>query len=307
VCPQSAGFRTQIATPSRDERAAALAGRQGGRVAWRQLVAIGFDSAAVRRRVASGRLIPTVRGVYAVGHTARGRDTSRWEALLAHGPGAVLSHRTAAAVWGIAGEGRRTEVTVTRRVGAASDDFAVHRTRTLPPADVTHHEGLRLTTVTRTLIDLAPSLTDQRARRTLEEADIRGLLDLSALEQALAQANGRAGTGTLRAVAADLAEPPPTRSELEQRFRELVIAAGLPAPQTNVRVAGLAVDAHWPSARLCVELDGRRYHAVAAAFERDRRRDEQLTLAGQRPLRFTWRRVVREPDEVASTIERLLR
>ena len=232
-------------------------------------------------------------------------------AVLACGPGAVLSHRSAAALWGIRPSARAAiDVTSPRRAGRVRAGIDVHRGTGLEPADVTRVDAIPCTTVSRTLLDLA-SVFDRRAlERAYEQAEVLGVLDLGAVEEVLARSLGRRGTGALRAVvsAADLAGL--TRSELEERFLAVCAAAGIPRPRVNAWVpldgGGAEVDFLWPDQRLIAETDGHRVHGTRGAFERDRRRDRRLMLAGWRVARFTWLDLVRDPDEVAETIRALL-
>jgi very-short-patch-repair endonuclease len=143
--------------------------------------------------------------------------------------------------------------------------------------------------------------------RALERAELLRLLDMAALNDVLARATGRLGAGVLRAALAHYApEQAPARSELERRFLSLVRRAGLPRPVVNTLVAGYEVDFHWPAQRLVVETDGAATHLTRRAFERDRRRDAALQLAGQRVVRFTWRHVTGEPEAVEATLRALL-
>jgi hypothetical protein len=179
----------------------------------------------------------------------------------------------------------------------------VHATRSLPPDEVTVHNGIACTTVARTIVDLAAVESVRRLHRALEQALILRVFDGAALNAALDRANGRRGVGTLRRLLAGLDdEASPTRTELERRFVELVADAGLPAPVVNARLAGHEVDFHWPAQRLVVETDGRETHDTVVAFERDHQRDLDLELAGWHVLRVTWRQVVGEPERVAALI-----
>jgi len=186
------------------------------------------------------------------------------------------------------------------------EGIELHRVRRLDNADRTKLEGLPITTVARTLVDLADVLDRRQLDRALHEAEVLRRLDLTALETALDRANGRRGVPLLAPLLAERTAAPPVRSELEHRFLELCRAAGIPAPRVNTTVCGHNVDALWPDARLIAELDGRAFHATARAFEADPRRDTELLVAGYRTARFTWRRITREPDEVTAILRALL-
>ena len=168
------------------------------------------------------------------------------------------------------------------------------------------HRGLPVTTVERTLLDLAAVVSPAKLRRTLAEADYRRLLDVPAVEALLSR--GRPGAAALRAA---LAEHMPhlarTRSELEQRFLLLCRTGGIPLPEVNVLVEGFLVDALWREPRVAVELDGHTAHATPAAIERDRRRDLALRAAGFVVLRYTWRQVTREAAAVRDDLSVALR
>jgi hypothetical protein len=152
-------------------------------------------------------------------------------------------------------------------------------------------------------VDLAGVLSKRRLERVLERSETLRLFDLGALKAALARAGGRRGTLVLRRLMETLDDaPPPTRSELERRFLDVVMEAGLPRPITNATVAGLEVDFHWPDQRLVVETDGRATHDTAAAFERDRRRDLQLESAGWHVIRITYRQLEENPEKVVAAL-----
>lgn len=286
--------------PAPERALAALAGCQHGVVSHRQLIELGFGRAAIQRRVRAGRLHPLHRGVYAVGHThvtVRGRWIA---ALLAIGPGAVLSHRSAAAILDLqASVGNRVDVTAPGRGRRPRSGIARHQVRELVSEDVTRRDGLPVTSVARTLLDLGDTLHPAQLARTFERADQLRILDFDAMERVLARGVGRRGVPTLaKLTAGERAPPADTRSALEQRFVELCRDGGLPAPALNVLVAGYAVDAVWLSDRLVVELDGYTYHRSRRTFEADRVRDAALQLAGFKVLRVTHRRLEAEPGNV---------
>lgn len=267
-----------------DEAIAALAARQCGVVTTAQLAAAGLNRNAVAHRVANGRLTPLHRGVYQVGPIAAPR-TREMAAVLA--TGGVLSHHSAAAIWGIRPpHDGDVHITTTSAV-RSREGIRVHRSASLAAAV---HDGLPLATAARTIHDLAPLLPRHELDRAIEEAEIRKLITRDELRPALR------GTD----------EPRFTRSEGERRLLALVRAAKLPVPLTNTKVAGWEVDAFWPRHKLIVEVDGFAYHGSRAAFERDRRKDAALTQAGYRVLRVTWRRLVHEPHAVVALLARLL-
>lgn len=289
-----------------DEVLRALAARQHGVVARRQLLAMGLTARMVERRAAGRQLVRIHHGVYAVGHARLRREGWWMAAVLAAGPGALLSHRDAAALHGLRppGDRARVEVTTTRRA-ASTPQVRVHATTILDARDRAIVAGIPTTSLARTLVDLAAVGTRRELRKALEEAE-RRRLDVAGVEEALGRTRGRRGRGheQMRRALAELAAigAPVTRSELEERFVRLAQAAGLPRPQTNYGVEGMEVDACWPRERVAVELDGWADHGTRHAFQRDRERGNALEAAGWRLLRFTWADVTRRPDETARRV-----
>ncbi|MBV9310260.1 MAG: DUF559 domain-containing protein [Solirubrobacterales bacterium] len=226
-------------------------------------------------------------------------------AVLAYGPEAVISHRTAAALHGLRPtDQRKADVTLpTTRRGRRT--IRVH-TAPLSPDEITTEDGIPATTVTRTIVDIASTLQRGQLLRVVEQAERLQTLDFLALRHAVAEARRRQGITALREILADYTDAPPTRSELERRFIELIKRAGLPQPGVNVNVAGMEVDFLWPDQRLIVELDGRAYHTSPRAFEQDRLRDARLQRAGYRVLRITYGRLCDDPVGVLNDIIALL-
>jgi very-short-patch-repair endonuclease len=297
-----------LATPA-DLEVAQLAERQHGVVSTAQLLASGVARGAIDARVRRGWLHRVHRGVFAVGHrrlTARGR---MWAAVLACGgaEAAALSHGTAAAAWDLGPlPPRRLDVT-TMGEGRPTRDLHVHRSRTLQPLNdvVRQHDGLPVTTVARTLVDLAQVLTPHQLGRACNRAEVLRKLDRVEIDRCLV--NGRRSRPLRQALATlARADPQITRSELEERFLALVADSGLPCPQVNARVEGFEVDFLWPDRRLVVETDGAAAHLTPTAFEADRRRDAALQVAGFRIVRFTWRQVTAEAGAIGATLRALM-
>ena len=280
-------------------------------VTLRQLEAIGIRGTSVKRRVASGRLVRLYRGVYAVGHVQRTRETRWIAAVMASGRGCFLSYFDAAALWRIY-ETRSATIHVTTTAPSVRklSGIRVHRTRNLDPADVTTKDGIPVTTVARTLVDLTDVLPSDRILRAMREAEYLKLLDIDSLIAAVERANGRKRLTELTKAIQRHRPGQIVREELEHRFLELLHEAGLPDPETNVKIkttrSTYTVDCLWRDEGVAVELDGRAAHARAAAFEEDRARDAALTATGLRPLRFTWRRVTEEPEDVLAELEATL-
>jgi very-short-patch-repair endonuclease len=269
-------------------RIAALAGRQHGVASAAQLRDLGLTARSIEARLRVGRLIRLHRGVYAVGHTALTRRSRELAAVFACGPGALLSHRSAAALWGILRTGSpRIEVTA-RRARKGGRGITLHRSRAIHPDDGAEVEGVPVTSVARTFLDLADVVDARRLARALNEAETLQLFDLSSVQAVLDRANGRHGVGRLRRVlAAYVPQAAFTRSETERRFLRLCREHGLPQPRTNTWIGDQEVDAYWPDARLAIEVDSRTFHSTRQAFEEDRRRDRRLAALGIQVNRVT--------------------
>jgi very-short-patch-repair endonuclease len=288
-----------------DGAIAALAGRQHGVVTRAQLRALGLSDDAVDKRAERGRLHRLHRGVYAVGHTVLGARGRWMAAVLAAGPGAVLSHAAAGALWELRpSAAARTDVTVPGSGGRRKrPGLRIHRARDVSGQTTTHH-GIPVTTPARTILDLAATLERRRLEILLDRAENARLTDVASLD-ALARAHtGHRGASRLReALNTHTPGTTITRSELEERFLALCRDAGLSTPRVNHHVAGLEVDFLFEAARLVVETDGYRHHRTRDQFERDRDRDAALTRAGYRTLRFTHRQLTTAPRDVAATLE----
>lgn len=299
---------TEVDQPPIDQRVAELAKRQHGVVSLAQLCALGLAAGAVRERVAAGRLHRVYRGVYAVGH-ANLSLRGRWmAAVLAFGPEAVLSHWDAAALWDLVRpRGTQFHVTTDTRAGIPRrEGLTPHRSR-MHPEDRERMDGIPVTSVPRTLLDLAEVADPHQLQRVYEEAARLELLDIRTIERLLARSNGRRGVGALRALLDyDPGPAADALSELERLFCDLIRDAGLPMPSLNVLVEGFLVDAYWPAARLVVELDGYEYHRGREAFERDHAKIGRLRLAGYEVLPLTYRQLTEEPDWVVRAIGSLL-
>jgi hypothetical protein len=273
-------FPNEVRTPPADRALAALAARQHGVVTVAQM---GLTRAGIAHRVRAGRLHRVRRGVYAVGHARLSQRGVWMAAVLAVGEGAVLSHLCAAVLW----QAWRRAVphldVVTPRDRRVRG-IRVHRCRNLDRRDVTVRDGVPVTTVARTLVDLTDDLTPAQLANVIHEADFRHRFDLSATRAAMARANGRRNLAVLeRALELNALGSAGTKSALEDRFLERVQAAGLPAPLPNVEVpAGdrkIEVDAYWPDLGLCAEVDGPG-HARPRTRSEDALRDRALRAAG---------------------------
>jgi very-short-patch-repair endonuclease len=290
-----------------DAAIAALAACQHGVVSRRQLSALGIGRGAIDHRLAERRLHPLHRGVFAVGHTALAREAAWMAAVLAAGDGAVLSHRSAGALWGVRDTAAaRTDVTVPCR-RRTRPGLRVHEAA-VQPDEVTVHRGIPVTDVARTLLDLAAVLRPHQLESAINEAEYRQLASRLSLEALVARYPGRKGTVALRAIVdARLIGRTRTRSELEAAFLAVLDAHGLSRPAINRLIelpnGWVEGDAVWSRQRLVVELDGYAAHGTRHAFEDDRARDRELQVAGWRTARITARQL--ETD--AATIGRQLR
>lgn len=302
----SFALNTGMGKQMRTRRSAELAGRQYGVVSQRQLVELGYSQSALRRGVASGRLHRIHRGVYAVGHAGLSPHAECLAAVLARGDQALLSHRSAAWLWGIErGFVRPVEVSVPWR-GRGRRPLHVHHCPALREEDARVVEGISVTAVSRTLLDLAASVSPQRLERAVETAERLGLLDLEQIDQLLKDVKGHAGRGRLRRALLIYRDPSFTRSGGERRLLDLILKAGLPRPAVNIFVEGFELDMYWEAERFAIELDGWRAHRSRAAFENDRRRHEELKLAGIEMIRITGSRLQRQPDEIIERLKILL-
>lgn len=286
---------------------AELATRQHGVVSIRQMIDdLGYSRGAVARATASAHLHPLHRGVYAVGHTnlsLRGRCLA---AVFASGPEALLSHYSAAWLWGLA-RWSPIPLSVTSPISRGPrTPIRLHRSRILTAADCEAIDAIPVTAVPRTALDLAAKLRPQQLLRLLDRAEELRLFDLRRFEDMLRRAGGHRGAGPLRG-ALEIYRPAPfTRSGLERRFRELVLEAGLPRPVTGFNEASYELDVYWPEERFAVELDTYETHGSHLSFEEDRLRQENLKLAGVEMIRVTGHRLDQEPRQVIERVARLL-
>jgi hypothetical protein len=287
----------------RENLLAKLAQRQYGVVARDQMLGLGFTAAAIRYRLECNRLREVHPAVYAVGaQPLIGRG--RWfAALLATRPSPVLSHLSSAAAQELARERGPVHVTVVRRSARRLSGVVVHRVRRLDPADIMRIDGLPLTRLPRTLLDIAETEPFDQLKSIAEAADRRELLDLVAIRDCMNRNPGRRGLAVLDRVLDGYLPVDRANEGLERHFQEFVAERGFPTPQCNVLVDGLLVDFWWPQANLVVELDSKGFHADWAAAERDRERDAKLMRLDIHTLRVTDRRLRRDRNGLAGDIE----
>lgn len=281
---------------------AGIAARQLGVVHRRQLLDVGLGRGAIAVRLRAGRLHPVLPCVYAVGHPRLPPGGREMAAQLWQAPGGVLSHHSAAWLWGISPPSGTVHVTCVRGGSVSRPEVVLHRARSLDPAELRTRDGFRLTSPARTLLDLAEHASDSDLERAVGEARVRGLTSTDELRAMMARHPGRRGLRPLTALLDVEHGPAFTRSEGEREFLRLVDRAGIPRPRTNARVAGFEVDALWPDQRLVVEVDGYAFHRGRRAFERDRHKSATLATSGFRVLRFTWRQITETPERVAAHV-----
>jgi very-short-patch-repair endonuclease len=269
-----------------------------------ELRAAGLSDSAIARRLQAGSLHRMYRDVYSVAPPLLLRPEARWRgAVLACGEGAALSHRSAAVFWELL-EDRWdfVDVVTPHRGRKGTGGIRLHRTRRLPDSEVVVVRGIRVTTVERTLLDLADVVPLRVLRRAARQAEVLRL----PVGGPPAQPPGRRGAPSLGALALHRAEVSMSRSELESRFFRLCRRFGIPRPDRNVIIEGRERDFVWWEARLVVEVDGHATHGTRFAFEDDRARDLALVRAGWRVVRFTYAHVLREPAVVAQALRDLL-
>lgn len=280
-----------------------LVRRQHGVIARRQMTAFGFSAKAIRHRVATGRLHPVRRGIYAVGRPEVTQHGGWMAAVLACGPDAALSHHSAAALLRL--RPRRSgpiHVSVPTDRALRLPGIELQRRSALQPIE---HEGIPTTNPAETLIDLATLLPRNALEAAVNEADKHDLIDPDALRKKLDATAPRPGVRALRELL-DRATFRLTDSELERRFLRLVRAAGLAAPETRHRREGHRIDFVWPALNLIVETDGLRYHRTPFQQAKDRRRDQDHVAAGRTVLRFTHGQIRFEPEHVRETLRAVL-
>ena len=287
-----------------DVEVARRAAEHWGVLSLAELRACGLAREAVGVRVRNGRLHPLHRGVYAVGHANVPLEGGFLAAVKACGPRAVLSHASAAALWGLRDwDGRPPEVTVPGSGTRRATGVRVHRAR-LAPEDRARCSGIPVTSPARTLVDLASSLPERTLRRAVRQAQSLRLVSVRHVLAALERAGPYRGRAALAGLL--IAGPAPTRSELEDVVLDLILRGGLDHPQVNVplTLAGRRVipDFRWPAQRLVVEADGAAWHEHRLAREDDAERQALLEGHGERVLRVTWEQAVGRPGE---TLRRL--
>ena len=265
----------------------ALATRQHGVASADQMRRLGLDASGIARRVRAGRLHRLHQGVYAVGHRALSLNGRQLAAVLAAGSGGLLGYRSAARLWDLIRHSGAIEVT-SPRSRKPQTGFTLHTSRRLTEADRAVVAGIPVTTVARTLVDLAEVVNEHRLSKAINQAEIQGRFDLAAVRAALARVPGRTGRHRLMRVLR-MYEPAPavTRSENERRFLEVCDRQGIPRPLSNKSRAGYELDLLWPGHGLAVEVDDPAIHHTMHSYHADRRRDRALAAHDIHVIRVT--------------------
>lgn len=298
-------FSDSAAQQTRDHRVAGLAFRQRGVVTRAQLVEIGFSLRAIDARVQRGLLHVVAPGIYAVGHARIGRAGQAAAALLQVGPGAALSHQSAARLWGLVGRSNDGPVHVsvtTRRDFDVPRGVVLHRPRTLRSSDLVLERGMRTTTPERTIVDLMATSTVVELTRMLERMVTQLGRDPDQLHVWARGLPARAGRARLFEALDWVAGPAVIRSEFESLFRSLCQEAGLTAPVTNHRIERWETDAVWLRERVAVELDSWAFHGGRWQFHQDRRKGLAISKAGFELIRLTWWQLKHEQAEVVEAL-----
>jgi very-short-patch-repair endonuclease len=288
-----------------DLRVAQAAAGQWGVLSLAELQACGLSRDAVSDRALSGRLHKVHRGVYAVGHTNLPLEGQFLAAVKACGPGAMLSHVSAAALWGfIAWDHRYPEVTVTGEWARRHPGLRIHRTTTLHRDDTARHRGIPITSPARTLLDLAARLDHRPLRSATRRAQSLHRVNIRQLVAILARHWRRPGSAKLAGIV--VTGPAPTRSELEDAVLDLILRGGLAHPRVNEALwqSGRRVvpDFRWPEQHLVVEADGAAWHDNQLAREDDAERQALLEAHGERVLRVTWDQAIARPGQTLARI-----
>jgi hypothetical protein len=293
-----------------DRLMAALAAEHHGVLSRRVLREHGIPAGTIDDRLRQRRLVSLHRGVYALGHTQL-RPAGWWLAAVeAYGPTAALSHRTAAVLWDILdAPALPVHVTIPKRSGVTRRERTVlHRVGGLTSDDVQVRDAIRVTTVSRTILDLAATVRGRYLEQVVRRAARRRIFDLRDQREMLARYPGRPGAPELTRLLAALdgRGTDDFRSRMEIAFAQLCDDHGLPRPVINGLVLGERVDFRWPRTRLIVETDGFEFHATPTTFAADRARDQKLTLAGYTVVRLTYDQVTRDARATAAMVSALL-
>jgi predicted transcriptional regulator of viral defense system len=295
-----------------EERIAAIASRAHGVVTRAELREAGLTTAEIKSRIASRYLIRVHRGVFRVGHQSPSLEAGYMAAVKACGEGSLLFGRAAAHLLGLLKRPPSLPevLTVTQRRPRGVTTHRARRTDVIAGeartrlTDATRWRRIPVTTVPRTLVDLAAVLDEDELARAVHQADVRHHTTPVHVEKVLLRRHNWPGASQLRRVI--WGEVPVTLSKLESSFIAAVRRAGLPLPESNRRVDGRYVDCRWPKHSLTVELDSYRYHRTRHIWEQDRQREREARARRDEFRRYTWRDVDEEPEPMLADLRRLL-
>jgi very-short-patch-repair endonuclease len=287
-----------------EQRIALMAGRQHGVVTRRELLGAGVSAVGIDRRLQKGVLLPEYPGVYRVGHRAPSLEALYLAAVRACGDGAVLSGLAAGHLLGVVKDAA-PEPEVTASTERRIKGIRTRRSRKIDRRDATTFRGIPVTTVPRTLVDLAAVLAIDHLARACHEAAVRYRTTPKQVEAVLARRPNSPAAAKLRSVLRG--DTKVTLSELERAFLELLRAEGLSLPETNRVAGGRRVDCRWPEYRLTVELDSYRYHHSRYAWEQDRRREREARARGDEFRRYTYGDVLESPRLMLRELRALLK
>ena len=286
-----------------EEELARIASAAHGVVTRAELLRTGVTADEIRWRVRTGSLLRQHRGVYRVGHRAPSIEARYLAAVLAGGEGALLSGRAAAHLLGLV-KGTAPAPEVMALTERRIEGVRTHRSRAFDPRDATILSGIPVTTVPRTLVDIAAVLPVNALARACHEAGVRYGATPGSVEAVLARRPSSPGARKLRRVIHG--DVHVTLSALESRFLELLRDEGLPLPITNRPAGGRRVDCRWPEHRLTVELDGYRFHNSRHSWEQDRRREREARAGGDEVRRYSYDDVTADPTLMLAELRPLL-
>jgi very-short-patch-repair endonuclease len=284
---------------------ARIARRQDNVITGDQLRAAGLRRGAIAHRLKARAMQRMHKNVYLLGPAPPTPMARARAAALACGEDAVVSYRSAACLFGLLPEiAADVDITVAGRNPGNHPGIKLHRVRTLPKQDLTKVNGFKVTSIARTICDLAATESAHATEQAFQEALYREIVTVKALQAVLDREPTRRGAPTIRRLISD---PRLTRSEKERRLLKLIAAAQLPEPLTNVPLHGYKADMYWPSHALVVEFDGWQAHGHRHAFESNRKRDQIMVANGIRVLRVTDRHLEHEPIAIVTRIAQALR
>lgn len=299
-----------------DAAIAALGAGQHAVFGLDELVELGLSPRAIQKRARSGRLHRIYRAVYSLVPRELLTRRGHWmAAVLSRGPGAVVSHRTAATLLGLLDyNGAKTDVTIPATHGRRRGSLIVHSSTNLTPADLTVEDNIPCTTIARTLLDLADVVERRRLERAFDQAELMGAFDLQAIEDQLRRNPRRSATRKVRSLLDEhYVGSTPTESEIEEAFLAICRRAGVREPEIQQWIIlpdggdPIRADFLWREERVVVETDGAKFHGTTQARQRDPRRDQRLTVYGWRPIRAPGRQVIYRPAELEATVAALVK